>query len=227
VWIDETYVDYVGSEQSLEGLASRSRQIVVCKSMSKVYALSGLRAAYLCGPPDVIADLRALTPPWAVGLPAQVAAVRALEEGDYYRQRYAETHRLRERLRQGIVRLGLDPVPGVANFLLVHLPEIRDRGNTASPATGAPWTPAAGALATTGAPATLTAPALLARCRARGLFLRDTASLSRRLQDRAFRIAVKDAATIPRMLAILRDELRSLGAVLPSTLAPGTAATPR
>jgi histidinol-phosphate/aromatic aminotransferase/cobyric acid decarboxylase-like protein len=184
MWIDETYVEYVGSEQSLEQLASCSRQVVVCKSMSKVYALSGLRAAYLCGPPSLIADLRALTPPWAVGLPAQVAAVSALGEGDYYRRRYAETHRLRERLHHGLVRLGLDPVPGAANFLLVHMPE---RG-----------------------PAAPTATALLARCRARGLFLRDTASLSRRLQDRAFRIAVKDAATTTRMLAILRDELRGL-----------------
>jgi histidinol-phosphate/aromatic aminotransferase/cobyric acid decarboxylase-like protein len=193
MWIDETYVEYVGSEQSLEGLASRSRQVVVCKSMSKVYALSGLRAAYLCGPPSVISELRALTPPWAIGLPAQVAAVRALGEDDYYRRRYAETHRLREGLFQGLVRLGLDPVPGEANFLLVHMPE---RGPAALPAT-----------------------ALLARCRARGFFLRDTASLSRRLRDRAFRIAVKDAATNTRMLAILREELRSLRPALPPRLA--------
>jgi len=180
VWIDETYVEYVGSEQSLEGLASRARQVVVCKSMSKVYALSGLRAAYLCASPDVIAGLRTWTPPWAVGLPAQVAAVRALQEAEYYRRRYVETHRLRERLHQGLLRLGFDPVPGEANFLLVHMPE---DGPSAA--------------------------ALLARCRARGLFLRDTASLSRALRDRAFRIAVKDAATTTRMLAILEEELRA------------------
>jgi histidinol-phosphate/aromatic aminotransferase/cobyric acid decarboxylase-like protein len=192
MWIDETYVDYVGSEQSLEGFASRSRQVAVCKSMSKVYALSGLRVAYLCAAPQEIAALRAWTPPWAVGLPAQVAAVRALEEGEYYRRRYAETHRLRERLRRGLVRLGLDPVPGEANFLLVHLP-------AAGPA----------------------APALLARCRARGLFLRDTGSLSPRLRDAAFRIAVKDAATTARMLAILGEELAALGA--PPAAAGGSA----
>jgi histidinol-phosphate/aromatic aminotransferase/cobyric acid decarboxylase-like protein len=182
VWIDETYLEYVGSEQSLEGLASRSGRVVVCKSMSKVYALSGLRAAYLCAAPGLLAELRAWTPPWAIGLPAQVAVVRALEAGEYYRRRYAETHRLRERLRLSLLRLGLDPVPGVANFLLVHMP-------------------AGGA----------GAAELLARCRARGLFLRDTASLSRRLRDRAFRIAVKDAATTARMLAILSEELPALG----------------
>ena len=46
--------------------------------MSKVYALSGLRAAYLVAPRHLLEGLRAVTPPWAVSLPAQVAAVAAL-----------------------------------------------------------------------------------------------------------------------------------------------------
>ena len=50
VWLDETYVEYAGANESLEQFAAGSENIVVCKSMSKVYALSGVRAAYLCGP---------------------------------------------------------------------------------------------------------------------------------------------------------------------------------
>ena len=120
VWIDETYVDYLSAEQSLEQFAAASRNIVVCKSMSKVYALSGVRAAYLCGPRHLMTELRAITPPWAVSLPAQVAAVNALREPAYYQRRCAETHAQRERLAQGLTRLGFDVVPGVANFLLCH-----------------------------------------------------------------------------------------------------------
>ena len=71
VWIDETYMEYIGAHESLEQFAATSRNVVICKSMSKVYALSGLRAAYLCGPADIIAELRAITPPWAVSLPAR------------------------------------------------------------------------------------------------------------------------------------------------------------
>src|SRR5262249_45241081 len=51
VWIDETYVDYAGPHESLERDAAAIANLVVCKSMSKVYALSGVRVAYLCGPP--------------------------------------------------------------------------------------------------------------------------------------------------------------------------------
>ncbi|MHC4129291.1 MAG: aminotransferase class I/II-fold pyridoxal phosphate-dependent enzyme, partial [Planctomycetota bacterium] len=49
-WIDETYVEYAGRSEALERFAAASDNTVVCKSMSKVYALSGVRAAYLCGP---------------------------------------------------------------------------------------------------------------------------------------------------------------------------------
>lgn len=148
VWIDETYVEYPGSRHSLERFACSTRHVVVCKSMSKVYALSGLRAAYLCGPRHLIAELRAITPPWAVSLPAQVAAVNALQDPWYYQQRYDETHRHRAGLELGLKQLGFNVTPAVANFLLCHLP-----ANAMAPAE------------------------LVHRCRARQLFLRDVSNM--------------------------------------------------
>ena len=155
--------------------AAASANVIVCKSMSKVYALSGVRAAYLCGPEPIIAELRGLTPPWAVGLPAQVAAVAALQDPDYYAARYAETHRLREALADELSRFdGWEVLPGIANFLLCHLPET---GRTAA--------------------------ALVAQCRTQGLFLRDVGAMGRSFGAHALRIAVKDAATNQRMVATL------------------------
>ena len=77
--------------------------MVVCKSMSKVYALSGARVAYLCGPARLIEPLRPLNPPWAVSLPGQVAAVMALQDPDYYARCYQQTHQLRAELRRGLL----------------------------------------------------------------------------------------------------------------------------
>ena len=106
IWVDETYVEYAGPGQSLEGVAARGRNVVVCKSMSKVYALSGARVGYLCGPAEWLEELRPLTPPYAVSLPAQVAAVAALGEADYYAGRWAETDALREALAEGLRATG-------------------------------------------------------------------------------------------------------------------------
>jgi histidinol-phosphate/aromatic aminotransferase/cobyric acid decarboxylase-like protein/GNAT superfamily N-acetyltransferase len=176
VWVDETYVEYAGAGQSLEKFAARSENVIVCKSMSKVYALSGARVAYLCAAPHQLEQLRAITPPWVVSLPAQVAAVNALHDPHYYAGRYSETARLRESFAAGLEELGWDVLPGIASFLLCRLP---------ADGPSAAW--------------------IVAECRKQNLFVRDAALMGRKLGTRAIRIAVKDAATNRRMLEILGD----------------------
>jgi histidinol-phosphate/aromatic aminotransferase/cobyric acid decarboxylase-like protein len=177
-WIDETYVEYAGQSQSLEPFAAASSNVVVCKSMSKVYALSGVRSAYLCGPTDLIHELRSISPPWSVSLPGQIAACEALRSLAYYRERWAETHRLREELAAGLRRLEWDVAPGCANFLLCHLPAHQPDASS-----------------------------LVAACRRRNLFIRDIGSMGKCFDRRTIRIAVKDAATNQAMLTILGEEV--------------------
>jgi histidinol-phosphate/aromatic aminotransferase/cobyric acid decarboxylase-like protein len=62
VWVDETYVEYAGADESLERFASTHENVVVCKSMSKVYGLSGLRVGYLCASPTTLTALRPYSP---------------------------------------------------------------------------------------------------------------------------------------------------------------------
>jgi histidinol-phosphate/aromatic aminotransferase/cobyric acid decarboxylase-like protein/GNAT superfamily N-acetyltransferase len=182
VWIDEAYVDYCGTGASLESYAAASTNTIVCKSMSKVYALSGARAAYLCAPPAIAASLRAITPPWVVSLPAQVAGIHALAAVEYYATRYAETHVLRAELAAALRTIDAieEVTDGVANFLLCHL-----------------------------SPNALTAEVLCARCRDQGLFLRELRSMSPRDFPGTFRIAVKDRETNGRMVDINRIALRA------------------
>lgn len=89
LWVDETYVDYVSdvSEHtaSLEPLAGNGLWVV--KSLSKTLALAGLRVAYLVGD---VQPLRRFVPPWAVSLPAQLAACHALRDVEYYRGKRQE-----------------------------------------------------------------------------------------------------------------------------------------
>ena len=179
-WIDETYVDYVDKGESVERFASESENVVVCKSMSKVYALSGLRVGYLCGPPSMIGPLRLMNPPWSVSLPGQLAAVTALKDEDYYLRRYRKTHSLRTRLADDLMGLGdIEVTPGVANYILFQLP-----------ADGP------------------TARKVIKRCRKDDLFLRDASATSASLGPWSVRVAVKDAATNRRMVDILGRALK-------------------
>jgi histidinol-phosphate/aromatic aminotransferase/cobyric acid decarboxylase-like protein len=167
------------SAESIESFAAASQNVFVCKSMSKVYALSGLRAAYLCGPESSISHLRRIAPPWAVSLPAQVAAVAALQAPEYYAARWAETHRLREDLSAQLSHFtGWKIIPGVANFVLCHLP-----------VTGP------------------SAAEMVRRGRVHGLYVRDVGSMGRSLGEQALRIAVKDAATNTQIVQLLQATL--------------------
>ena len=90
--------------------------------MSKVYALSGLRAAYICANPRNIRPLKQITPPWVISLPAQIAATYALKQEDYYLKKYQETHELRDKLELQLKQIGIDEiVPGIANFIMFHV----------------------------------------------------------------------------------------------------------
>ncbi len=118
--IDETYLEYTGAE-SLEGEATQRPNLIVIKSMSKVYALSGARVAYLVAHPDRAELLRPWLPPWPVGLLAQAAAMEALRDPGYYSGRYAETRSLRQGLASSLAHL--KPYPSDANFFLVRSAE--------------------------------------------------------------------------------------------------------
>jgi len=116
-----------------------------------------------------------------VSLPAQVAAVKALEHPDYYAVRYTETHVLREDLAKSLKALNWKVLPSVANFLLCEMeiggPSVRD---------------------------------LIQRCRQYGLFLRDPGNMGNLPSGHMIRIAVKDKDTNRQMVKIINNSLNEL-----------------
>ncbi len=178
VWIDETYIDFAPGTPSAEPLVGTDPRLTVAKSLSKFYALSGLRAGYLATSPQFVADLAPMSPPWSVGLLAQVAAVEALRDPGYYAARAEETAVLRGSMAEALAALpGVTRVfDSVANFLLFEL--VRPLAASVCAAT-----------ATT------------------GVFLRDCDSLSPRFQGRYVRTAVKGEAENARIVAALAAAL--------------------
>lgn len=120
--LDETYIEYVGNEESCEKLVQTNTRLCVLKSMSKVYALSGLRVGYLVASQHMIKEIAPFVPPWSVSLLAQIGGITALGETEYYEARLTETKELKEGLFQDLKKIPhIKPFPSVANFVLCRL----------------------------------------------------------------------------------------------------------
>ena len=79
VLVDEAFMDVVEApgapRHSLTRRAASLPGLVVVRSLTKTFAIAGLRVGYVVAEPAVIARLARLQPPWSVGSLATVAAL--------------------------------------------------------------------------------------------------------------------------------------------------------
>ena len=121
VAVDEAFIDFVETE-SVKTLVRRNPYLIVLRSLTKYYALPGLRLGYLFGENSRVAQLADHQEPWSVNGPALNVALACLEEPSFA----AKTERWLKREKKFLTtRLsaieGLRPFPSEANFLLVKI----------------------------------------------------------------------------------------------------------
>ncbi|WP_300161284.1 cobyric acid synthase [Solidesulfovibrio sp.] len=120
--VDEAFADFVPDFPSLAG-ADRPHNVAVLLSLTKSFAVPGLRLGLLAASPDLTGWVRANLPPWSVNALAQAVGTRALGDAEFLEKTRAALPALRHALTDGLARLGLEVVPGAAaNFLLARLP---------------------------------------------------------------------------------------------------------
>jgi histidinol-phosphate aminotransferase len=122
--IDEAFADCIGGEpESLAGQRDLPG-LVVIRSLTKTWGLAGLRAGYLLGPADLVAELARAQPLWSVSSPALAACIAcstptALAEAEVWaRELVAERAALIEGLESVV---GVAVVPDArASFVLIR-----------------------------------------------------------------------------------------------------------
>jgi len=121
--VDEAYIEY--AEQP--GFPDASRwldrfdNLIVTRTFSKAYGLAGLRIGYAISHPQVADLLNRVRQPFNVNLPAQAAAVAALQDQEFIRQSVFANRIGMQQLMAGIEALGLSYIPSVGNFLTIDL----------------------------------------------------------------------------------------------------------
>ena len=121
--IDEAYINFAPVGCSLRPLLF-SRNLLLMRSMTKDYGLTGLRLGYVLGRRELLRPLRVLQPPWSVNACAQAAGVAALGRSDYYEEQWRRVRALTEELARKLRAAGYDPLPAAANFLLFKVCDV-------------------------------------------------------------------------------------------------------
>jgi histidinol-phosphate aminotransferase len=117
VVIDEAYVDFA-PESRLE-LLQRHHNVVILRTMSKSYALAGMRIGFALGSPELIATLDSVKDSYNLDRLAIVAATAAIQDEDHHRAIVDHVVSERSWLEQELRELGFELTPSAANFAFV------------------------------------------------------------------------------------------------------------
>jgi len=118
--LDEAYIAFVNESWSSLNLISQGN-VVIVRSMTKDYALTGLRLGYAIASQEIIRGLRKVRPPWNVNIVAQKAGVTVLMETDYLDQCKKKIIEAKKFLIDELSQLGLPSLPSRTNFFLVKV----------------------------------------------------------------------------------------------------------
>lgn len=178
--VDESFLDFVAAwpELSLCRVAARSSQLIVLRSLTKFFALPGLRLGCAVAAPGLISYLEKRRDPWSVNILAQMAGVEALKDREYQLRTRAWLEKERDRLYRGLASLkGSKPYPSQANFILVDI-------------SASNWT----------------SPQLAETCARRRVIIRDCSTFPG-LKEDYIRVAVKQEEANNFLLQVLRELL--------------------
>ncbi len=117
--VDEAFLDFVEDGQSV---AAAAPNILTLHSLTKFYAIPGLRLGFGIFPAAIANNLRRLLPPWTVNSLAQKVGQRALLDRAYWQESRQYCVECRDSLQKGLSAFGdLQLFPSEANYLLLHL----------------------------------------------------------------------------------------------------------
>lgn len=119
--VDESFIDFAPTAQPSEPLLASYPNLLVIHSMTKSYAIPGLRLGYMLGSEKLIDRIKRFTHPWNVNALAIEIGKFLLQNGKYL---LPDTDRLLKR-KENFVRAfdelpGYSPVPSETSFFLIH-----------------------------------------------------------------------------------------------------------
>jgi histidinol-phosphate aminotransferase len=122
--VDEAYAPF--AKENAVPLLARHPQLVVVRTLSKAYALAGIRVGYALADAGVIDILDRVRDSYNVNRLSQVAAIAALEDQKYYDEVIAKVKGTRDRTLADLLdRRGWRTYDSQANFIFTEPKNVR------------------------------------------------------------------------------------------------------
>ncbi len=118
--VDEAFIDFCPGA-SVAAEVARNPYLIVLRSLTKFYALSGIRIGYAVFHPSVAERIRACKEPWTVNSLAQAAGVAVLEDSAYQKASRETMEREKSFMEAGLKRIGIPFIPSAANYYLLKV----------------------------------------------------------------------------------------------------------
>lgn len=119
--VDEAYADFAAT--NCLALVSQSDRVIVTRSLSKSYALAGLRFGYAVAQPPVIQQLAKVKDSYNCDTLSIAGAAAALEDQDWFNEMRRAVVDTRERMTGALQEMAFECVASQANFVWCRHPD--------------------------------------------------------------------------------------------------------
>lgn len=125
--LDEAFYDFLVDYESLIPYINRFPKFIILRSMTKMFAIPGIRLGYLVAAPKIIKELSALQSHWSVNTVALLTGELCLHDEEFIKdtQRYIEGERTR--LFEFFTQADFEFSPSKVNFYLLRDSNIEDQ----------------------------------------------------------------------------------------------------
>ncbi len=131
IFLDEAYVEFTDQESFCSRIKD-FENLFVLRSLTKFFALPGLRFGYGAANKEIIECLEKLRLPWNLNTLAQVAAIESIKDKKYIRESKKFMKRERDFLYRELSKIQkLKVFPSEANFFLIDLRKAGIKASTA------------------------------------------------------------------------------------------------
>jgi threonine-phosphate decarboxylase len=121
VLLDEAFIDYCPA-MSWTHRCAELANVIVFRSVTKFFAIPGLRVAYAIGSSSTVDAMNRFIAPWPITNFASDAVCAALKDESYAEESRLANERRRLAMETELARLKIATYPSHANFLLLRFP---------------------------------------------------------------------------------------------------------